>query len=142
MGAEKNTRRRRIVEEIDCDVWVLTERHDAIDLSATHEAVYADQRPNRRAGERWVTIWSKFLIRARPATIDSERTAAVVVTPPAGDLLVFGTVLPWHSDRGCAEIGVRVRNWSEHHVSSPSRAANGEHFRTLGRAPSSKGESS
>jgi len=30
-------------------------------------------------------------------------------------LIVFGTVLPWHSDRGKHPIGTKVRNWSEHY---------------------------
>ncbi|WP_029032933.1 endonuclease/exonuclease/phosphatase family protein [Salinarimonas rosea] len=121
MGAAKNALRRRILEEADCDVWVLTETHDAVDLGPTHEPVHAAPRPDRRAGERWVTIWTRFPVRARPATADPERTAAAVLAAPSGDLLVFGTVLPWHSDRGRAPPGVPVRNWSEHHRVIPEQ---------------------
>lgn len=120
-GAEKNARRRLIIDEVNCDIWVLTETHDAIDLSETHEAIHSAPRPNRRAGERWVTIWTRFPVCARPTTVDHERSVAAVVRSPRGDVLVFGTVLPWHSDRGRAEPGVRVRNWSEHHRVIPEQ---------------------
>ena len=136
-GRGEERERRRLINDVDCDVWVLTETHDAIDLGETHEAIHSVPRPNRRAGERWVTIWTRFPVKARVATIDEERTAAAVVTGPGGDLLVYGTVLPWHADRGRAATGVSVRNWSEHHRVIPSRAANGGRFRRSGHTPHS-----
>jgi hypothetical protein len=39
---------------------------------------------------------------------------AAVIAGPGIPLLVFGTVLPWHSDPG-PEEGVKAPSWSEHY---------------------------
>jgi endonuclease/exonuclease/phosphatase family metal-dependent hydrolase len=46
---------------------------------------------------------------------DEERTVAAVIETPVGLLMVFGTVLPWHCDRGRHERDAVVPNWSEHY---------------------------
>jgi len=41
---------------------------------------------------------------------DSNRTVAAILSTPGRPLLVYGTVLPWHTDKGSAE---KARNWEE-----------------------------
>jgi hypothetical protein len=43
------------------------------------------------------------------------RTVATRLRAPHGEVVVFGTVLPWHSDRGDTPSEVPPRNWEEHH---------------------------
>lgn len=114
-GTEKNAHRLTILERHACDIWVLTETRDTLDLSATHAPLHSAQRPHGRPGERWVSIWSRFPILGSPKVVDPERTAAALIEAPSGLLLVFGTVLPWHSDRGKTPPNAAVRNWSEQH---------------------------
>lgn len=114
-GAAKNARRRETLGQHDCDVWVLTETHDDIDLSPTHVPVHSAPRPNARVGERWVTIWSRYPVRERPAVVDPRRTVCSLLDTPVGRLLVFGTVVPWKSDHGDNPTIPPPRDWSEHH---------------------------
>lgn len=120
-GAEKNRRRLELLAEADADVWVLTETHDQLDLAAawgsSWSAVTSTPRPDRTA-ERWVAIWCRLPIRHAVPTTDPCRTAAALLETPSGPLLVYGTVLPWHSDRG---PDGSLRNWTEHHRVIPEQ---------------------
>ena len=105
VGAEKNARRLRRLREMNCDVWILTETHDDLDLGADYQAVSTTPRPNKRAGSRWTTIWSRLPIVKSVAVEDLNRTVAVLLESPVGPLIVFGTVLPWNTDRGANGLG-------------------------------------
>jgi hypothetical protein len=118
-GTAKNAARLRRLRDARADLWVLTETHDDLDLSATHAAVRSEQRPTGRAGARWVTIWSAFPVVRVVATSDQVRTTAAIVDAPRGPLLVYGTVMPWHSDRG---VSGTARGWVEHHRVVPEQA--------------------
>ena len=109
-GAEKNARRRRRIREMNCDVWVLTETHDELDLGADYTAVSTTPRLTKREGSTWTTIWSRLPVVKTIAVEDSNRTVAALLDSPVGPLLVFGTVLPWHTDLGASGDG---KNWSE-----------------------------
>jgi endonuclease/exonuclease/phosphatase family metal-dependent hydrolase len=63
-----------------------------------------------------------FLLKRGRARMycDPVRTAAALFDGPAGPILVYGTVLPWHADRGAHG---RARNWTEHHRVIPEQAA-------------------
>ncbi len=114
-GAEKNARRMAILVRHAADLWVLTETHDNLDLSASHVPIHSRQRPHGRPGGRWVSIWTRFPVLHSVEVIDPVRTVAAMVMVPTGPLLVYGTVMPWASDRGDAPFGAPVRAWSEHH---------------------------
>lgn len=122
-GAEKNARRTEVIRSNPADIWVLTETHDDLDLSSTHAAVHSLQRPTGRPGARWVSIWSTFEVLYRFDVGDPERTVAAMLHTPVGLMVVYGTVLPWHSDRGKHPEGVDVPYWSEHHREIPRQAA-------------------
>lgn len=117
-GAEKNRQRLKQLTKAYADIWVLTETHLDLDLSKSHSNSHSSlQRPTAREGGRWVTIWStsSYPIVERLKVVDEHRTAAAVFGTPMGDLIVFGTVLPWHSDRGERPPEAAMANWSEHH---------------------------
>ena len=99
-----SARRENIREHIKhqrADIWVLTETHDG--FSPGHEFCHSssagrdlvDGVPNHKREHRWVSIWSRFDCVPLQTT-DSIRTAAVRISPDAGEpFIVFGTVLPW-----------------------------------------------
>ncbi|MGY1683390.1 endonuclease/exonuclease/phosphatase family protein [Geodermatophilus sp. SYSU D01176] len=119
-GAEKNAARLGRLLAADCDILVLTETHDALALPAQYAAVASDQRPTAAAGGRWVTIWSRLPVR-QLATKDPVRTVAAEV---GGSTIVYGTVLPWHTDPGPApDSAAPARNWSEFMRVTPLQAA-------------------
>jgi hypothetical protein len=119
-GATKNALRHEMLTASPAAIWVLTETHDDLALAPSHYAVHSGPRstrpgPDVREGSRWVTIWSSFTVRQRLPVRDPVRTVAALLDTPLGALIVFGTVLPWHSDRGQQPVGKRVPNWSEHY---------------------------
>jgi endonuclease/exonuclease/phosphatase family metal-dependent hydrolase len=119
-GAAKNERRLRRLREMDADVWVLTETHDELHPGDGYTAVSTTPRVTGRAGARWTTIWSRYAVVQTVAVRDGNRTVAAIVTAPCGPLLVYGTVMPWHTDIGTSPAAV---NWAEHHRVVPEQAA-------------------
>lgn len=113
----RRDRQRQEVAGADADVWVLTETHDALDLHPAYRPVSSRAHGQ---GERWVTVWSRLPLLGEVAVRDTVRTAAALYEGPAGPILVYGTVLPWHADRG---PDGRARNWTEHHRVIPEQAA-------------------
>lgn len=109
-GGDRNERRLARLREAAADLWVLTETHD--DVAPLEHRAVAAAREDGRHGERWVAIFSRWPLTT-VATDDPSRTvAALVADSPHGPLLVYGTVMPWHSDAGREGT---ARNWSEHH---------------------------
>lgn len=129
---EKNRLRVKRLQWADADVWVLTETHDRLDLQSEGYAAVSSA-PTRDDEGRWVTIWTRFPVLAPIQTDDKERTTAAIVASSVGPLLVYGTVLPWHSDRGGSGA---ARNWAEHHRVIPEQGA--EWVRLRGRHPETK----
>ena len=121
-GPERNARRRALVKDAEADVVVLTETHDELSLDGDRAESTAE-RAGARAGARWTTIWTRLDVRRRLPTADADRTVAVELE---GDVIVYGTVLPWHSDSGPA--GGRQANWSEYKRVVPLQGAE---WRTL-----------
>jgi hypothetical protein len=125
-GVEKNRLRRELLTARDADVWVLTETHDELDLSPSHEPAPTDSRYASGHGGRWTTIWSRFPIVERIGTVDPSRTVCVRLrsaSPNDGnlddgnlddgdlDVIVYGTVLPWMHDGTTGPDPKRA--WSE-----------------------------
>jgi hypothetical protein len=120
-GQAKNRQRLDLIASTQADVWILTETHDDIDLSVLgHHSAQSEARPTARPGGRWVTIWSRYPILERVDVDDPIRTVAAVLDAPVGRLVVYGTVLPWHTDPG---PDGDARAWSEHHRVIPLQGA-------------------
>ena len=111
------SRLRQEVEQGDADIWVLTETRDVLDLGPAYRSVASQ---DRGGGERWVTLWSRLPLIQEVTVRDEMRTAAALYEGPAGPILVYGTVLPWHTDHGPEGT---ARNWTEHYRVIPEQAA-------------------
>jgi hypothetical protein len=111
-GAERNRRRLDHLDSFKADVWVLTETHDDLDLSPTHVPIHSEHR-YATPGGRWTTIWTSLPIIERLETADPRRcVAARLDAGAAGDLVVYGTVLPWNGDVGPDDASP-ARGWEE-----------------------------
>jgi len=130
-GADLNDRRSRVMRTRDADVWVLTETHDELDLSATHFPVRSPARFRRDLASRWVTIWTRFPVLEQLATADPSRCVAVRLDagPAAGDVIIYGTVLPWYNDAG-PDASQRAKGWSEFYRVTPEQGAEWQQLRT------------
>jgi len=119
-GAEKNRRRLEHLTSLKVDVWVLTETHDDLDLSPTHVPIHSEHR-YATPGGRWTTIWTSLPITERIVTSDPRRcVAARLDAGAAGDLVIYGTVLPWNGDVG-PDDARPARGWEEFHRVVPEQ---------------------
>ena len=128
-SAARNPRRLSLLHAANADIWVLTETQDGLDLGGNYNAVNSDPQPRTKESVRWVSIWSRFALLEPVKVRDSDRTAAALYATAQGKLLVYGTVLPWHSDPGPSNAA----NWSEHYRVIPEQAA--EWKALVGRYP-------
>lgn len=123
LGTFVNQQRLAQMLRVDADVWILTETHDSLSLQRHgYVPTYSAQRPlgdgtsrNVIDGSRWVTVWSRSPVRRRLALADASRTVGCVIDTEAGDLVVYGTVLPWYNDTETAGMDVALatqrREW-------------------------------
>jgi endonuclease/exonuclease/phosphatase family metal-dependent hydrolase len=133
-GVDKNVRRRALLDSRHADVWVLTETHDDLDLSPTHVAAHSTQRYVEPGG-RWTSIWSTLPIVEHLEVDDPSRCVAVRLDGgPHGELVVYGTVLPWNGDAG-PSVAAPARGWSEFYRVVPEQV--GEWDRLRRRFPDS-----
>ncbi|MGD9979365.1 MAG: endonuclease/exonuclease/phosphatase family protein [Hyphomonadaceae bacterium] len=106
---------RRVMSLHTADIWVLTETHDVLAPSGAVHAAHSDPRPRQRDGSRWVSIWSRYPIVEQVVCKDARRTmCAVIDTPEVGSLVLYGTVMPWHTDQGDDPPPDILPNWTEH----------------------------
>lgn len=113
----RNVDRLAMLTAHPADIWILTETHSSLDLSATHTPHHSAPRPlvrNVDAGSTWVTIWSRFELIDRIEVPDSRRQVAAIFDTPAGRIAVAGVVLPWHSDMGDKTREPPPEEWEEH----------------------------
>ena len=124
----KNAERLALLQAADADIWVLTETQDGLDLGASYHAACSELRQTPPA--RWVSIWSRHPLIKQLGVRDPIRTAAALYATPLGKLLVYGTVMPWQSDRGPSDA---EPYWAEHHRVIPEQAD--EWKALVGRCP-------
>jgi hypothetical protein len=112
-----NTRRRAIMRRNPADIWILTETRDTL-RPLGRLAVHSRQRPyygsSVKHRSRWVSIWSRLPVTARPVArgADRERTTSALIATPLGPLLVYGSVMPWNGDKGRMGSDVNASGWS------------------------------
>jgi hypothetical protein len=124
-GVLKNALRQQVLEEHGADIWVLTETSDELRPTEAHSASASEERPLGEPPQRWVTIWSRYKRLGRVKTVDGSRTVASRFATPErgaggpggeGEVIVFGTVLPWHSDCDAGD-----KNWDKFHRVVPAQ---------------------
>jgi hypothetical protein len=127
-GAAAKARRLKLLAEADADIWVLTETNDD-HAPAGFQGVHSAPCRNSRLGGRWTSIWSRLPILRSIQVADVERTTAALIDTGLGLVVVFGTVLPWHSDIGEHARDPPPRNWHEQYRVTPLHAEEGQDLR-------------
>ncbi len=81
------------ISKIEADILILTETHKNVGPEKFKSVTSID----REEGECWAAIWSTFPIAPLNDFVsDTERcTAAKVIHPQYGELIIYATVLPW-----------------------------------------------
>jgi hypothetical protein len=98
---------------VAADLWVLTESRTTISpedrFQAVHSLPDSFHRPDH--DERWCSLWSRWPLTPIP-TRDTPWSATALVRSPLGDLIIYGTVLPYHAQPPRAS-GFGVQQWGE-----------------------------
>jgi hypothetical protein len=94
-------RQRTRMAEVDADIWILTETRASIAPGQGYHGLHCPPHPARRpdADERWVSIWSRWPLRASGVPPDPRGAVSAVVESPDGELVIYGTVLPGRTRR-------------------------------------------
>lgn len=93
---------RKKMDEVDADVWILTETRTDFVPTGFRSAAQSGPVPGLAKNTCWVSIWAKEPLSVLNISIpleDPERTACGSIKLTQGlDLVVYGVVLPWHND--------------------------------------------
>ena len=85
----------------DADIWFLTETHQELSPHQGYFGIHSGT-PDRlfKPGEKWSSIWSKWPIESFSGFVtDGSRCVAGRIKHDAlGEIILYGTVLPWNSD--------------------------------------------
>jgi hypothetical protein len=86
------------ISAVGADLWVLSETHEEVGLGEKFSSCFSGQpdRPSQM-GERWIGLFSRWTMTSLSKFVsDSSRCAAGHITEsPFGELVLYGTVLPW-----------------------------------------------
>lgn len=92
---------REYFAAIDADIWFLTETHEDVEPSEGFFSCFSGS-PDRasREGECWVALWTRRPIEPLVSyASDSARcVGGRIADSPMGELILYGTVLPWTSE--------------------------------------------
>lgn len=128
-GCEPNRRRREVLDQVDADVWVLTETHCELTPGDGYKSIASDVRcspRNKRVdeGSSWVTIWARTALSPRREHVTcGMRTAACTLDTKRGPFWIFGTVLPWYTDREAGSVADEAARQKVDWLRLSSRAA-------------------
>jgi exonuclease III len=116
------------IYEVNADIIVLTETSEAVNLSELYPFHISTLSYERTPEENWVTIWSKWEITKKIETFDNYRTVSGIINTPFGDILIFGTIIPYHN---AGVSGVRYGNlnykiWEYHEKDLYTQSQNWE----------------
>lgn len=97
----RNQARMEQIREVGADIWILTETHEVIDLSATHQGVATEPSPRKpRPGESCATIWSRWPVLRRIPTSEPSEAVCVEISHPDGPVLVYGSIIAYAGYKG------------------------------------------
>ena len=111
-------RGQRITEEcekVDADIWFLIETHQDLIPHQGYTSRFSGT-PNRESkpGEKWSAIWSRWPMEPLEGYVSdhSRCVAGRILETPFGELIHYGTVLPWNTDLR-AEVSSSFEAFSE-----------------------------
>jgi endonuclease/exonuclease/phosphatase family metal-dependent hydrolase len=112
---------------IAADLWILTETRASISPAEGYHGLHTPPHPTRRpdVDERWVSIWARWPLRPTSLAPDPRGAVSAVVDHPDGEVVVYGTVLPWANEKG--DDG-QAAMWQVHYEQIEQQA---EDWRTL-----------
>lgn len=117
------------IQTINADVWILTETNNlAVDLSKKgyfkfSSIEYQDKRLDQNA---YTTIWSRIQAPTEMLkTFDPILAVCIKVNLQGYNLLIYGTIITWHGDRG---IDGKSKSWEEHYQSIEQHGNDWEHL--------------
>ncbi len=104
------------INEINADILVLTETSKAINLEPDYQAVKSNNN-EKNPDEQWITIWSKWKIIEQILTFDKFRTACALIEAPFGQIIIYGTIIPYHAAgvKGNRYKQTGYKNWQLHY---------------------------
>ena len=109
----RNQARMEKIREVGADVWILTETHEVIDLSASHHGAATAPSPRKPLpGEACASVWSRWPILRRIETADPTEAVCVEVAHPEGPLLVYGSIIAYAGYKGPDGMS---RMWEQHY---------------------------
>ncbi len=101
----------KTLSEIKSDIYFLTETHERLTPQKDFQAIFSGT-PDRKhlEGERWTSIWSRWPITSLNDFVSdkSRCVAGEIENTPFGQLIVYGTVLPWNGDRRTPNNGNHI----------------------------------
>lgn len=110
---QKKPRIEAQIQKVDADIWILTETNNlAIDLSRKYHKFTATEDFNN---DSYTTVWVKSSFSGHLLkTFASDIAVCISLDLPTRNLLIYGTIITWHGDRG--KDG-QSKNWEEHYKS-------------------------
>ena len=130
LGSEKKLPAiRRAMDLAAADIWILTETRASLELPAAYFGVHAPPHPKRRPDEdeRWVSIWSRWPLEQIAPAPSPRGSLVAKCTTPLGELIIYGTVLPWHAETG--ERDPKAKPWEVHYEEIERQGAEWEELR-------------
>lgn len=83
------------IMDVNADIFVFTESTSVLQLD-NYFSVHSKEF-DHRANEQWVSIFSKYAIVKQLETFDANRTCSAIINSPLGDLIIYGTIIPYHN---------------------------------------------
>ncbi len=118
------------LREVEADIWILTETHEAIAASADYHTTSTPTVTSapifHQQGEHKTTIWSRWPSIEVFETSTPHRAICTIVETPFGKLVVYGTVIPYHGARW--PYGTK-RNWDAHYAAIATQGADWSRLR-------------
>jgi hypothetical protein len=95
-GAKRTSLIKDKILSLNSEIIVLTETSEALELDDYYPYSVSTIPFDRTPEEQWITIWTKYPVIDTLPTIDSNRTICGKIALPAGELIIYGTIIPYH----------------------------------------------
>jgi endonuclease/exonuclease/phosphatase family metal-dependent hydrolase len=104
------------IQEVDADIWILTETNRVISPGKGYEQVTTQPAPSHTVGENCTTLWSRYPIKRTLTTKNAQLAvcAEVELGDAIANLVVYGTIITWADDGVCSG---EAKKWQRHYES-------------------------